>query len=90
MTELLATSKARDQFAEIINRVACGKERVILTRRGKELVAVVPIEDVRLLESLEDQWDLEDARAAIAEAPKDDTISWEESKARRKSQRPAE
>ena len=36
------TVNARAQFSEIINRAAFGKERVTLTRRGKEIVAVVP------------------------------------------------
>jgi len=64
----LDATKARDEFADTINRAAYGKERVILTRRGRELAAVVPIEDVRLLEELEGRLDLQDARAAMAEA----------------------
>ena len=74
------TVKARAQFSEIINRAAFGKERVTLTRRGKEIVAVVPIEDVRLLEALEDKIDLEEARAALAEAKKKGTVPWEKIK----------
>jgi PHD/YefM family antitoxin component YafN of YafNO toxin-antitoxin module len=53
-----------------INRVAFGKERVVLRRRGKEVAAVVPIDDLRLLEDLEDRIDLIDARAALAETRK--------------------
>lgn len=53
MEETMSTVEARDQFGELINRAAFGKERVILTRRGKALVAVVPVEDMRLLEELE-------------------------------------
>ncbi|MCA1668578.1 MAG: type II toxin-antitoxin system Phd/YefM family antitoxin [Thermomicrobia bacterium] len=52
----------------VINRAAYGKERVVLTRRGKALVAVVPGENGELLRELEDRIDLEDARSAIAEA----------------------
>jgi prevent-host-death family protein len=74
------TVDARAQFSEIINRAAFGKERVTLTRRGKEIVAVVPIEDVKLLEALEDKVDLEEARAALAEAKKKGTVSWEKIK----------
>jgi prevent-host-death family protein len=74
------TVNARAQFSEIINRAAFGKERVTLTRRGKEIVAVVPIEDVQLLEALEDKIDLEEARAALAEAKKKGTVSWEKIK----------
>lgn len=64
----LDATKARDEFADTINRAAYGKERVILTRRGRELAAVVPIEDVRLLTELEARLDLQDARAILAEA----------------------
>ena len=74
------TVDARAQFSEIINRAAFGKERVTLTRRGKEIVAVVPIEDVKLLEALEDKIDLEEARAALAETKKKGTVSWEKIK----------
>ena len=63
----LPASKARDGFADTINRVAYGKERVVLRRRGKEVAAVVPIDDLRLLEELEDRIDLADVRTALAE-----------------------
>jgi prevent-host-death family protein len=76
----VSTVKAREQFSEVVNRAAYGKERVILTRRKKDLAAVVPIEDVKLLEALEDRLDLEDARAALAEAKKKGTIPWEKIK----------
>ena len=67
----LNVSKAREGFPEIVDRAAQRKERTILSRRGKDLAAVVPIEDLRVLERLareeEDRLDLEDARAALAE-----------------------
>ncbi|MDP3090685.1 MAG: type II toxin-antitoxin system prevent-host-death family antitoxin [Nitrospira sp.] len=66
----LPSSKAREGFADTINRVAFGKERVVLRRRGKEVAAVVSMEDLRLLEDLEDRIDLIDARAALAETKK--------------------
>jgi prevent-host-death family protein len=66
----LPASEAREGFADTINRVAFGKERVVLRRRGKEVAAVVPIDDLRLLEDLEDRIDLIDARAALAETRK--------------------
>lgn len=66
----LPASKARQDFADTINRAAYGKERVVVRRRGKEIAAVVPIDDLRLLEELEDRIDLADARAALAETRK--------------------
>ncbi len=77
----IPTVKARDEFSDLVNRAAYGKERVVLTRRGKPLAAVVPLEDVELLERLEDRIDLDAARAALAEARDDGTVSWEEIKA---------
>lgn len=71
-------SKAREEFPEIVNRAAYGKERTIVSRRGKDLAAVIPIEDLRLLERLAqeemDRIDLEDARAALKEAEEKGTI----------------
>ena len=59
------TSEAREHFSEIINKVAFGKRRQILSRRGKNLVAVIPVEDLELLEELEDRQDLEMAREEL-------------------------
>ncbi len=77
----ISTVKAREQLSTVINRAAFGKERVVLTRRGKEVAAVVPIEDVKLLEKLEDRIDLEEARAALVETKSKGTIPWEKIKA---------
>jgi prevent-host-death family protein len=77
----ISTVKAREQLSTVINRAAFGKERVVLTRRGKEVAAVVPIEDVKLLEELEDRIDLEEARAALVEAKSKGTIPWKKIKA---------
>jgi prevent-host-death family protein len=61
----LTTAQARDHFAEILNRAAFGKERVVLTRRGKPLVAMVPIEDVAALEAMEDARDSAEVAARM-------------------------
>ncbi len=42
----------------------------MVRRRGKDVAALVPIADLRLLEDLEDRIDLADARAALAETKK--------------------
>ena len=66
----LSTVKAREGFSETVNRSAYGKERIILTRRGKGIAAVVPIEDLELLERLEDEIDVKEARKALKEGGK--------------------
>ena len=65
-----AGNKEREGFADAINRAAFGNERVVLRRRGRAVAAVVPIDDLRLLEALENRIDLVDARAALAQANK--------------------
>lgn len=66
MTEM-STVDAREQLAEVVNRAAYGKERVILTRRGKPLAAVVPMEDVEALQRLEAR-----VRPAVGEPCRDE------------------
>ena len=75
--ETLNTSDARERLAEVLNRVAYAKDRVRITRRGKEIAAVVPIEDLELIEKLEDKIDLQEAEEALAEARDKGTIPLE-------------
>ncbi|MFN3430984.1 MAG: type II toxin-antitoxin system Phd/YefM family antitoxin [Candidatus Sericytochromatia bacterium] len=63
----ISSSQARDQFGEYFDRAAHSKERIAVTKRGKPRVAIVPIEDVRLLEFLENLLDFEAYRTALAE-----------------------
>ena len=63
-------SEAREHLADLGNRVALRGERVVVERRGKGLFALVPVEDVELLERLENRIDLEAIRAAKDEPSK--------------------
>jgi prevent-host-death family protein len=74
--EAISTVSARQHFSDLINRVAYGKDRILLTRRNRPLVAVVPIEDIALLEEIEDREDLKAARAALREVKRRGTIPW--------------
>ena len=47
----MTTVEARENFSELINQAAYGNNRVVLTRRGKALVAIVPLSDLETLES---------------------------------------
>jgi prevent-host-death family protein len=67
----LELSKARKELPDIVSRTVARRRRTILSRQGRDVAALIPIEDLRLLERLEeeamDREDLEDARAALAE-----------------------
>ncbi len=76
----LSTVKARENFTDLVNRSAYGKERVVLTRRGKGVAAVVPIEDLNLLEAIEDRLDLEDIEKALADPENKKAIAWDKVK----------
>jgi prevent-host-death family protein len=73
-SQSITTAAARQHFADLIDQVARRKDRIVLTRRRKPLVAVVPIEDMALLEEIEDREDLRAARAALREARRDGTV----------------
>jgi prevent-host-death family protein len=67
------TSDARHEFAEVINRAAYRGERIVLHRRGRDVAAIISLEDLELLERLEDENDVKAAKAALREAKKKGT-----------------
>jgi prevent-host-death family protein len=46
MTTEIPVTRARDELSELINRVAYGHERIILTRHSKPVACLVPPEDL--------------------------------------------
>ncbi len=77
----VSAGQARKDFSSALNRVAYGRERLIIQRRGRDVAALVPMEDLALLKGLEDRLDLDDARAALMEAREKVPIPWEKIKA---------
>jgi prevent-host-death family protein len=69
MTDVSITA-ARKGFFDLFDRVVRKGDRVIIARRGKDRVAIVPVEDLEKLQALEDAADVADADAAIAEPGK--------------------
>jgi prevent-host-death family protein len=72
----VSVSEAREAFADLINRAAYRHERVLISRRGRAIAAIVPIEDVEALERLEDEYDLKAVEEALAEGG--EPIPWEQ------------
>lgn len=54
-------TQARAEFADLVNRVVYGGERIVVTRHGKPIAALVSAADLDLLERL-------------AEAPTDNVV----------------
>ena len=74
----IPSAQAREHFTDIVNAAAFVHKRVIITRSGKKLAAIVPIEDIEMLEALEDKFDTIEALEALKEG--DETIPWEKIK----------
>lgn len=74
MSPKLTASTARQNFSDIVNRAAYGGERIIVHRRKKPVAAVVPVEDLELIERIEDELDVKAALKALKEPG---TIPWE-------------
>lgn len=68
MATILTAHEVQDKLSEIINQVAHSKEQVIITRRGKEIAALIPLEDFALLQELKNKRDLQEAHDALKEA----------------------
>ncbi|MEV7086255.1 type II toxin-antitoxin system Phd/YefM family antitoxin [Streptomyces sp. NPDC093085] len=62
----IPVTQARAELADLINRVVYGGERVVVTRHGKPLVALVSAADLERLESEPE---------AVAEAAEEPMIS---------------
>lgn len=67
----------RDDLANVVNRVVYGSERIILERRGKDVAAIVSMDDLAVLDELENKIDLDAARKALREHG---SIPWEKVK----------
>ena len=79
----LSTTEARRDFAELVNRVAYGQERINITRRGKPVAVLLSRECARLLEVLEDSWDLMEIGRTLADMKEkgETPVPWERVKA---------
>jgi prevent-host-death family protein len=78
---ILEATKVKRAFRDTINRAAFDKERIILTRRGNPIAAIVPLEDVHVLDELENAADAEDVRHAREEAARGEVVPWGDVKA---------
>lgn len=80
MNTEVSSSEARENFSKYLDKSVFHGERTVIKRRGRK-AAIVPIEDVEILERLEEKMDIADGRRAIAEANRKGTSSWRKLKA---------
>ncbi len=75
----MSIAHARAALSEVVGRARHGKSPTVLTSRGKPVAAVVPIEDLELIEEALDAAQAAKARAQIAGG--ESTVAWEQVKA---------
>lgn len=75
----ISVTEARKILGDVFGEVNYQKKRIVLTSHKKS-VALVPIEDLELLEALEDADDIQEAKLALEEIKEKGSISWEEMK----------
>jgi prevent-host-death family protein len=76
MSKRLSASEARAQFADVLDRVEHGGERVVIERRGKVLGAVVSRADFELLERVRKLENEEDESAVKRARKEKGSIAW--------------
>ena len=72
----VTTAEARKHMAELVNRAAYGGERFVVTRHGKELVAIVPLQEATLLDRVRGLLEARDYEAALREVRDVGTVAW--------------
>ena len=70
----VSVSALRSDLADTVNRVAFKGERVIVERQGKGVVALVPMEDLALLEEMEDAYLAAKAAEVLSDPANDEDI----------------
>lgn len=68
----------RSNLADYLNRIQYAGERMLITRNGRAIAAVVSKEDLELLQALEDRIDGADAEEALREAEETGMIPWDQ------------
>jgi len=79
-SQTVNSKRARKDFADNINRVSYGHERITITRYGKDVAAIIPIEDLRFLEEIEEKLDRKAIQEALEEQGDKPLDMWEKIK----------
>jgi len=73
------SAKARKSFSDLLNESGFGGKRIVVTRKGKAVAAMVSIKDLEVIQALEDQKDVNEAQRILSD-PDSEFIPWDEAK----------
>ena len=74
--EDVSTAEARKNLADLLNKVAYAKEHVVVKRRGQAIAAIVPMEDLGLIERFRRLLEHDEVVQALEELDAGRTVSW--------------
>lgn len=57
--DVISVTKVRENLADILGQVRYAHKRIMLSSNGKNIGAIIPLEDLELLEAIEDKIDIE-------------------------------
>lgn len=63
---MISVSRMKDTLSDILNRVAYGKERIVISSHGKPKAAMISVDDLELLEELEKEREMAMLADAVA------------------------
>ncbi len=67
VSKQVGTRVLRDELSDVVARVSYRGERIGVTKNGRLAAVMISVDDLELLESLENERDLAEYRAAKAE-----------------------
>lgn len=85
--EHVTLDEARDRLEALTERAHETGARIVVTRDGQPIAAIVHVEDAESMQGIEDRLDREAIAAARDEIARDGTGAWQEIDARRDGQR---
>lgn len=74
----ISVTDAKVSFSKFLNRVAYGRERLVITSHGEPKAALISVDDLRQLEEMEDA---QAARKGLAAYRAGETVPYEEFRA---------
>lgn len=63
--ERIPVTEARAAISDVVNRVHYQKQYIVLTRQGKDIAAIIPIEDLPLIDKTAAKVDMEQNNAEM-------------------------
>lgn len=73
----LSVAEVREQLADMLNEVKYAKKRTVVTKHGRQVAAVVSVEDLQLLERIEDFIDVATALQRLTNSP-EPPMDWDD------------